>query len=582
MTGPVDTSELEPIPVDFSLRTAATTLGLALVLVFTLLLFNKSFPERVSGMRPTAELTASIDPLEGDPQHPAVDQERDAAVDEILATQGQPSIQLDQPEFDLADLLVQPELLSVRPTTVAVTLGPPEPLSTEPAPPWEPRTAPLPVVQFLALPEPHDTAHPAWSADLARLSLSLEHLAERVATRPHCPEPTPQAVGPAVQVTGLLKLERMAEDRDRFSLQANHVPIGTLLQELADLAGKNLVIEPSVTGTLSLTLRDVTLDEAIRGVFKHHGLAATVRGRDWVVTTAALAAARQQAASPLKIQSYPIRFAAAEVIRTHAESLLTPAAGKLKVAESGAGRVAMLMDRPEVHATFARWLKEVDRPPPRIAVTATVYRVDLGTQRPLEFLSVGAEEPLCPQCGRRHAPSTGLIVDEVVTNTHDWKAGLWHGPHAAASLSHLPTTLVATPMLILDDNQASELVIDDRPRQRIVDPQSGQAQDWIAPQALNTATARLKLRPRLLSDGSVRLSLSPGGQQETTLTLAESDTAAISGWSTQTVTVQDTPTPAITRLTSLGTRTQQRTASTATAELVLFLTVRPAPLESAR
>jgi type IV pilus assembly protein PilQ len=54
-------------------------------------------------------------------------------------------------------------------------------------------------------------------------------------------------------------------------IDVNDVPIGTLIRQLADQVKVDLIVSPKVTGNVTVSLNDVSLDEALRCILDVHG-----------------------------------------------------------------------------------------------------------------------------------------------------------------------------------------------------------------------------------------------------------------------------------------------------------------------
>jgi type IV pilus assembly protein PilQ len=54
-------------------------------------------------------------------------------------------------------------------------------------------------------------------------------------------------------------------------IDVNEVPIGTVIKQLADQADVNLIMSPKVSGHVTVTLREVSLEEALRSILTVHG-----------------------------------------------------------------------------------------------------------------------------------------------------------------------------------------------------------------------------------------------------------------------------------------------------------------------
>ncbi len=54
-------------------------------------------------------------------------------------------------------------------------------------------------------------------------------------------------------------------------IDVNEVPIGTVVRQLADQVDVDLIMSPKVTGNVTVTLREVSLEEALRSILTVHG-----------------------------------------------------------------------------------------------------------------------------------------------------------------------------------------------------------------------------------------------------------------------------------------------------------------------
>ena len=73
----------------------------------------------------------------------------------------------------------------------------------------------------------------------------------------------------AVQKTVLTDLEQRMQKV--VCIDVNDVPIGTVVRQLADQVDVDLIMSPQVTGDVTVSLSDVSLDEALRSILDVHG-----------------------------------------------------------------------------------------------------------------------------------------------------------------------------------------------------------------------------------------------------------------------------------------------------------------------
>ncbi len=89
--------------------------------------------------------------------------------------------------------------------------------------------------------------------------------------------------------------EKKEYSGERINFSFQNIELRALLQIIADIAGKNLVVSDSVTGDLTLRLENVPWDQALDIVLKTKGLTKNIDGDVlWVAPTAEVAANEKQ------------------------------------------------------------------------------------------------------------------------------------------------------------------------------------------------------------------------------------------------------------------------------------------------
>lgn len=72
---------------------------------------------------------------------------------------------------------------------------------------------------------------------------------------------------------------------DPVSISVKEAPVKDVLQSLAQLANQNLVVDPDLSGTVSLELRDVPFRQALTVVTRSRGLECREEGNTFWVGT---------------------------------------------------------------------------------------------------------------------------------------------------------------------------------------------------------------------------------------------------------------------------------------------------------
>ena len=122
--------------------------------------------------------------------------------------------------------------------------------------------------------------------------------------------------------------EQMSQDgRGLMTLNFQNIDIRSLLQVMADFTGLNLVVSDSVTGTVTLRLKEVPWAQALNIILETHGLGMRQLGNVLQIAPKAELAAREkteieaqqalQGLGPVRMQQFKLNYArAADVARS--------------------------------------------------------------------------------------------------------------------------------------------------------------------------------------------------------------------------------------------------------------------------
>ncbi len=131
----------------------------------------------------------------------------------------------------------------------------------------------------------------------------------------------------------------------KLSLNFQSIDVRSLLQVFADFTGLNVVVSDSVTGNLTLRLKDVPWDQALHLILQVQGLGERKEGNVlWIAPRAEILAREQselqaakslQAIEPVKSETFQLNYQKASAV----VALLTGAAGGAQA--SGAGNATM-------------------------------------------------------------------------------------------------------------------------------------------------------------------------------------------------------------------------------------------------
>lgn len=86
------------------------------------------------------------------------------------------------------------------------------------------------------------------------------------------------------EVTETLPPQRQTPWKGKpISLSLKDADVREVLRLFAEIGNFNLVLDPSVEGTVTVELSDIPWDQALHVILRTHGLAAEIDGRIWSV-----------------------------------------------------------------------------------------------------------------------------------------------------------------------------------------------------------------------------------------------------------------------------------------------------------
>lgn len=174
------------------------------------------------------------------------------------------------------------------------------------------------------------------------------------------------------------------------TLAVDEVPVAQVLQSLAGLEKRNLIVAPEVSGTLSLQLTQVPWREAMQIVANSAGLVLREEKGIFYVQTAAWQReqqarrdeeqARRAQNVPLASRSFSLAWADASDLQKPAEKWLTPR-GSLSV-DKRTNRL-LVRDTPASLTTIQRWVEEMDLPVAQVELAAHIVTINEKSLREL-------------------------------------------------------------------------------------------------------------------------------------------------------------------------------------------------------
>lgn len=254
------------------------------------------------------------------------------------------------------------------------------------------------------------------------------------------PAPTPAAVQEQVQAQAPEKKYKGAP----ISLDFAGAQIRDVMRVFSDASGLNILIDPKVTGTVDVALKDVPWDQAMEIILRSAGLGWTLEGN--VVRIAPLgtladeekqrrAFAEEQALSgTLETLTRSLSYASAKDIKSVVQNSVLTKRGSIQTDDRT--NTIIVTDLPASMPAVGRLLDNLDRAQPQVEIEARIVQTTRSFARELG-IKWGFTGRMDPTLGN----TTGLAFPNSVAVGGRTSATAANGSQAAVNL---PTSGVAT------------------------------------------------------------------------------------------------------------------------------------------
>lgn len=388
-------------------------------------------------------------------------------------------------------------------------------------------------------------------AETHRVAIEAASKPAAPAVAPPLPPPPPPPAVPAKEEAGPLlpkpiEIEPAAE-KGRYTIRLRHAPLNVALNEVATLAGWNVVTGPEFSGEVTATLTDVAPEEAIDAILRVHGWRVRREGKFLLIERSS-AAASPDAAAPaavpdpnaatgeLRTQVFQLHHVPAPAVLPHLQPLLTPQVGQAssltfnlegtsQVAQTGHDRV-IVRDNPAALEKISGLVSQLDLPPRQIELETVILQIERpgrsgGTLKEslAAYIDSQAQGDLpCPRCGRRHRVAAAVDPACVLPKPEWTTAGGagWEFAQLRGAQEEFLTTVkkiaraevVARPRIRIANQQPAEIGMTG-----LVGQRSETVIQTAGVQLVN-AGPLLSVRPHLLDSGEVRLHIDSRGELE--------------------------------------------------------------------
>lgn len=206
--------------------------------------------------------------------------------------------------------------------------------------------------------------------------------------------PSPAEKRPLSLAERTALLHEILPDRP-VSIHLVDVPIGTALRSLARVAEQNIMINPSVVGSVNVHVEEVPWRDVFMGVIESYGLVATKDGG--VIRVMSVEDLRRQVermslhleeeqVSPLVTRVVPVRFSDPEAIAVSLQPMLSldrEGNPRGSVSVDRHTRSLVLRDTAENLERLALFINEVDKVTPQVLIEAHIIETTQDVAREL-------------------------------------------------------------------------------------------------------------------------------------------------------------------------------------------------------
>ncbi len=170
---------------------------------------------------------------------------------------------------------------------------------------------------------------------------------------------------------------------DRISLSVREAPLSEVLGLVAEQHGLNIVTASSVTGTISVSLAEVGLEDALDAIL-------TVNGYTWVRQKNIILVSKLDQKSPVShvaqgrlMRVFSLTYVAAVDIDAVVQGLLSPVGKSFVTTQSAQDKrktqeQIVVEDLPQYISRVESYIAQADQPPRQVLIEAHILRVDLG------------------------------------------------------------------------------------------------------------------------------------------------------------------------------------------------------------
>lgn len=451
---------------------------------------------------------------------------------------------------------------------------------------------------------------------------------EEIQQAPSAPEAEAEPVGEVqLDANGVPAQNRVLSPIEqkmsvRVSPNYRDMPIETVLSQLADQAGVNIIVSPEVQGNVTVSLKDVPLYEALTNILAIHNYGyVTTENMIRVVPRDQLAVEAQKMISRV----YHITYADVKEVAKALQSFISKG-GEMAV-NPGTSHI-MITDTEQKINSIDSFIAELDKPTQQVLIEARFYDVtytdnlDLGVQWQVgsntNFLidddaingigqypaaegalgTIQKQNPAISKLDPFYRGVQNSAVDKTESSDNSFRFGILNGSVdidmlLRAEQEDITATLLANPRVrVLDNEKALFDSIREIPYQELQETAAGGS---IGTTNFKEVGVKLVVVPHVARDGMIRVNVKPEFSVEagsvlvpagntflpqpvinkrsadTTLLVKSGQTIVLGGLRKKEVSMQTNKIPLLGDIPVIGLLFKFDGESTINSELVLFV-----------
>lgn len=168
----------------------------------------------------------------------------------------------------------------------------------------------------------------------------------------------------------------------KISLVVRDAPISSVIGLIAQQNGLNIVANSDVVGNVTVTLTDVSLDDALSSILLVNGYIWTRSNNVLLVSGLSNESASSPLAQGKEVQVFALNYVSASEIDRVVKGLLSPIGQSFITETSPTEKLKtreqiVIEDLPEYVARIAQYIEQVDFPPQQVYIEAHVLQITL-------------------------------------------------------------------------------------------------------------------------------------------------------------------------------------------------------------